>query len=128
MLALGLLVVVVLALTALGISALRTNSKSTSSQVASQVLHRELSRFLYSAPGEAAFWSTPDDAVNPYKSGTVRVGSEDFHYAIYMTTVLGASAPNRLRKVDAVVRWRDGSRVGYGELMTRGSQLVNESP
>jgi len=128
MLALGLLVIVVLALTALGITALRSTSKSTSSQVAAQVLHRELSRAVYSVPGDAAFWGSLDCVDTPWKTGKVTVGAEDFSYAIYMTTVRGTGPPNRLRKLDVLVRWRDGSRVGYGELQARGSQLVNEAP
>lgn len=128
MLALGLLVVVVMALTALGITALRSNSKSTSTQVAAQVLHRELARAVYSVPTNASFWNTPAASQTLWTDGTVKVGAEDFHYAIYMQDMLGSGPPNRLRKLDAVVRWRDGQRVGYGDLQTRGSQLVNESP
>lgn len=126
MVALGLLVVVVLAVSALGLSALRTTSKSTSSQVAAQVLHRELSRAVYAAPGDADFWNA-DYEDPPWREGTVKVGSDEFNFAIYAHTVLGTT-PNRLKKIDAVVRWRDGGHTGYGDLQTRGSQLVNEAP
>ncbi len=126
MVALGLLVVVVLAVLALGLSALRTTSKSTSSQVAAQVLHRELSRAIYAAPGDKDFWLA-DYQDPPWKDGSVKVGADVFNFAIYTQTVTGTT-PNRLKKVDAIVRWRDGGHTGYGELMTRGSQLVNEAP
>lgn len=147
LLALGVVVLTILATTAFTIAVLRATQKTTDQPVGTLVAERLLSEEIYRAqsdspPGaRASFWDN-DWVSTPFRTGTVRRNETDYQYWIYAETVNdlttgqplgngGTVTNNRVKKVDIAVSWfgaQGGTRGGYGRLLRTATRLVNEAP
>ncbi len=134
----GVLAVAMLGLLSLCATGLKANKKSVTTLTAAQVADRQLKRAIAKAVVEdipagsrERFWdeeySYPSRA---WATGKETVGSTDFSYAIYASTLplTTTVTANRVKRVDIAVWWwsEDGRREGYGRLQQQACRLVNE--
>lgn len=121
---------------------LQANKKSLTMLTAEQVADRQINRNITKAvvndepPGARdRFWRADYPyPTTPWVTGVEKVGTTEYKYALYATTVdavaggeLGSGVEdNRLKKVDIVVTWWGEQRQGYGTLRVNGYRLINE--
>lgn len=118
LLSLGLCVVVVLASIALGIAAMRSNSKSSDSITAQARAGQVLDEFIYGLPpSDAAFWSQSSFS-NPYQQDITQVGANNYTSQIFLTS-LGSTSPGLFR-CSVNTTWQGGQAGAAGQ----GTQVV----
>ncbi len=136
-LAVGLAVVVVLALLGVGLSATRSNRKATDSVAGQLVADMVLENALHAAAKDAAdpLWAA-DSGTAPVTTGSVQVGSTTFDYRTFARNVpVGADAgsspppgaPTLMKKVDVEVSWWNSdqaARAGYGNLKAYATRTI----
>lgn len=126
-------------------TALRADRKSVMNLTAVGVAEREMNRAVTMALNDKPagekdnFWNGnfayPG---SPYKTGSAQVGKDKFDYAIYAvdvtdtagTDIGDGAADNKVKRVDIVVWWWDGTgqgqRQGYGKTQCSAFRLVNQ--
>ena len=100
-------------------------------RVNDMVLERLVSSIHNDAPAGTAdaFWASQFPYPNSaYKTGTEKVGRDEFNYAIYAVDVPGigdpsTDPPNILRKIDAYVWWKEKGEAGQKRTFT--TRLMN---
>ncbi|MCE7870502.1 hypothetical protein DYH09_09020 [bacterium CPR1] len=136
-LAVGLAVVVVLALLGVGLSATRSNRKATDSVAGQLVADMVLENALHAAAKDSAdpLWAA-NSGTAPLATGTVQVGATAFDYRTFARNVpvsadAGSSpppgAPLLMKKVDVEVSWWNGDqapREGYGNLKAYATRTI----
>lgn len=123
-LALGLSVVIILVAVALGITATRSNQKSSDIVAANGWAAQEMENYVYGLPpGSDPFWSTTSYAV-PYATDDVQLGTSKFHCDFYLTDMGSVGAG--LKKVVVNVTWGSGTvgQTGYGQQVTSLARLI----
>lgn len=145
--AICVVVLAILSVSALSISTLRSNQKSSDRPVGQVMAERILTEELYKVqddnpPGtKNNFWQNDFSSI-PFRTGKLTSNHTEFTYSIYAVTLVDVtkSQPvgvtvtqpkNRLKKVDVVVWWWDSSqasRAGYGKLVAQATRLFNEIP
>lgn len=136
--AIGVLAIAIVTVTALFTKVLRGSQKSVDLSRGTMLAQAIISERIYNTFDDDVvkdlWWTRVDAGIyagpsNFWESQTVN----DMRYVLYAApvTALGAQ-PYRAAKVDVVVWWWDsqqtgGAREGYGELRTEVSRLVNES-
>lgn len=146
MLGVGLLTLVILTMTAMVLTTLRSNQKGLTVGPAAQVAESFLDSELYrmdtdNPPGSRAlFWSTNGVWKDSSSSGQLVVGGQSYDYRCQVSTLMDTSgvaagsvsneAGNRLKKVDLSVWWMGarltGDRAGMGRLEYATSRIISE--
>ncbi len=136
-LAVGLAVVVTLALLGVGLSATRSNRKATDSVAGQLVADTVLENTLHAAAKDNAdpLWAS-DSGTTPLATGTVQVGATAFEYRVFARNVPVSpdpglppppGAPLLLKKVDVEVSWWNSdqaARQGYGNLKAYATRTI----
>lgn len=141
--ALGLIAVAILSLIALSITIARSNRESidntVANTVASQLVERLIDQLREDTPtGYRENFFANDYTTTPYDQGSLTNNNTEYKFKIFAKTINdtsgaavgGATAKNRLKKIDIEVRWWDSdvqSHQGYGELSVTASRLLGES-
>lgn len=140
LLATGIMALALFALLSMASLGMRSGRKSFDQTVAIQVADQQLNQVVvealtgYSTDLFDQDYPFPNQAL---RSGTTRVGRDDFSWSIYAQTIyctdnsaLGAgSEDNAVKKVDVVVRWwgdQGQGHEGYGRLQCSISRLVGQ--
>ena len=138
LLAVGLAVVVILALLGMGLSVVRSDQKSVDTLSGQSVADGLLEDFLHQAAKDAAdpLWAA-NSQTQPYQEGQVQVGATSFTYRVYAydidvpapITPAPPGVPLTIKKVNVLVNWWGSDiadRSGYGNLRayaTRTTQI-----
>lgn len=110
LLALGLCAVVLLMVIALGISANRTQRKSSAALIGHSYANQVLETFLYDVPPSgASFWAQTSYA-SPYAQDQEQLGQVQYTSRLYLDP-MGAPAPGLLR-CTVNVSWSAGAQQG----------------
>jgi uncharacterized protein (TIGR02598 family) len=139
MLAVGLAVVVVLALLGVGLNATRSNQKATDSVAGQLTADTMLENVLHDAAKDSAdpLW-TASSQTTAFKTGSLQVGATVFNYQVFAYDVQvtadpnpppAPGAPQTLKKVNVEVTWWSGntntsSREGYGNLKAHATRTI----
>lgn len=146
MLGVGLLTLVILTMTAMLLTTLRSNQKGLTTGPAAQVAENFLDAELYKmdndtpAGSRALFWSTNGVWKDSNSLGQLVVGGQTYDYRCQISTVVDTTgvaagsisneAGNRLKKVDMSLWWMGarqiGSRAGMGRLEYTTSRIISE--
>ena len=136
-LAIGLLGLVILALSLLSLRILKSGNESNDRIAAAAVADTILSKVTKAAQTDANFWDN-DHVATPYEEKNIRLGKLDYNYQIFAQTVVDPTGSvlgnglqkNRLKRVTIILTWyntKNQDRQGYGKLKYSATRLVNET-